>query len=79
MIDLILTAIGLAQGYVETRPFFWLHFLGLASVITLMYLIMYRVDRRTVFAAALIFAVIMPLIPAISNISVLIAGTSPFL
>lgn len=79
MIDIVLTTVGLAHGYVETRPFFWLQFVGLSSVITLMYLIMYKVDRQLVFIAALIFAIVMPLIPTVSNVSVLLAGNSPFL
>lgn len=76
--DYSLTIYGLSLGFEETRPFFWLHMPALFGLVTLMFAIMYPVNRAVASRACLAIAVVVPSLPVVSNLMVLAFGSSPF-
>ena len=78
-VDYALTIYGLSQGFVETRPLFWLHFVGLFALITAMFAVMHPVNRAIAELASLGVAMVLPALPIVSNVLVLTTGRSPFI
>jgi hypothetical protein len=76
--DYVLTIEGISHGYTETRPLFWLHFVGLFALITAMFAIMHPVNRMVAERASLAAAIVLPALPITSNVLVLMTGSSPF-
>lgn len=76
--DYALTIHGVSLGFEETRPLFWLHLPALAGLVTMMFAIMYPVNRAVAGRACLAVAVAIPLLPIVSNLMVLAFGSSPF-
>ena len=76
--DYALTIEGVSQGFVETRPLFWLHFVALSALITAMFAVMHPVNRAIAERASLAVAIVLPALPIASNVLVLTTGSSPF-
>lgn len=66
-IDLGLTAIGLQQGFAETRPFYYLNFLGYAGIVSLIYFVGFNSTPKITKIVALVFLLILGSLPIVSN------------